>query len=257
MPSELIPTLPALSGALLVFARVAGIFTFLPVPGLRTGPDVPRLVLSLLVTGILFPLWPVPRTEDLTAGFLALAMFHEAAFGLTVGVALALLLEGMQMAAQIAGLQAGFSYASTIDPTTQADSSVLYVVMQLFSAVLFFALGLDRRVIAIVGASLRSSPPGAWQISHAAALAIPRLGSVMFSMGLRLAMPVVGFLLLVDIGCAIAGRLSAQLQLLSIAFPVKLLAGLALMALVLGAVPRLLESSAEPVLSLVARLVAR
>jgi flagellar biosynthetic protein FliR len=257
MPSELTPSLPALAGALLAFARVAGIFTFLPLPGLRSGPDVPRLALSLLLTGVLFPLWPVVRAANVTAGFLVLAMFHEVAFGLTIGVALALLLEGMQMAAQIAGLQAGFSYASTIDPTTQADSGVLYVFMQLFSAVLFFALGLDRRVIAIVGASLRSAPPGAWQLRAAAGEVIPRMGSIMFAMGLRLAMPVAGFLLLVDIGCAIAGRLSAQLQLLHIAFPAKLLAGLALVALMLVTVPQLLESSAEPVLSSVTRLLAR
>jgi len=247
----------ALAGALLVFVRIAGIFTFLPLPGLRTAPDVPRLFLSLCITGVLFPLWPVLRIDAITPGFLVLAMFHEAAFGLTIGVALALLLEGMQMAAQIAGLQAGFSYASTIDPTTQADSSVLYVFMQLFSAVLFFATGLDRRVIAIVGASLRSAPPGAWQLGGEAAEVIPRMGSIMFAMGLRLAMPVVGFLLLVDIGCAIAGRLSAQLQLLSIAFPAKLLAGLALVALVLVTVPQLLESYAGPVLSSVTRLVTR
>jgi len=249
--------LPALAGALLVFARVAGIFTFLPLPGLRTAPDVPRLFLSLCVTGVLFPLWPVVRTDAVTPGFLLAAMLHEAVFGLTIGVALALLLEGMQMAAQIAGLQAGFSYASTIDPTTQADSSVLYVFMQLFSAVLFFALGLDRRVIAVVGASLGSAPPGVWQLRGTAGEVIPRMGSIMFAMGLRLAMPVAGFLLLVDIGCAIAGRLSAQLQLLSIAFPAKLLAGLALVALVLATAPRLIESYAGTVFSSVTRLVTR
>jgi flagellar biosynthetic protein FliR len=257
MRSELTIGLPGIQAALLVFTRVAGIFTFLPLPGLRSAPDVPRLFLSLCVTGILFPLWPAPPAAAPTLGFLVIAMLHEVAFGVTIGVALAFLLEGLQMAAQIAGLQAGFSYASTIDPTTQADSSVLYVFMQLFSAVLFFALGLDRRVIAIVGASLKSAPPGAWQVTGAAGDAIARMGSAMFTMGLRLAMPVVGFLLLVDVGCAMAGRLSAQLQLLHIAFPAKLLAGLALLALVLSAVPQLMESCAAPVLASLERLVTR
>jgi len=257
MPSDPLIGPATLAGALLVFVRVAGIFTFLPLPGLRTAPDVPRLFLSLCITGVLFPLWPALRIAAITPGFLVLSLFREVAFGLTIGVALALLLEGMQMAAQIAGLQAGFSYASTIDPTTQADSSVLYVFMQLFSAVLFFALGLDRRVIAIVGASLRSAPPGVWQLGKTAGEVIPRMGSIMFAMGLSLAIPVAGFLLLVDIGCAIAGRLSAQLQLLSIAFPAKLLAGLALVALVMVAVPQLLESYAEPVLRSVTSLVTR
>ena len=257
MPIDAIVGIPALAGALLVFVRVAGIFSFLPLPGLRTAPDIPRLFLSLCITAVLFPVWPAVEAGGITPGFLIAAMLQEAAFGLTIGVALALLLEGMQMAAQIAGLQAGFSYASTIDPTTQADSSVLYVFMQLFSAVLFFALGLDRRVIAIVAASLRSAPPGVWQLRAAAGEAIPRIGSIMFTMGLRLAMPVAGFLLLVDIGCAIAGRLSAQLQLLSIAFPAKLLAGLALVALILASAPQLIESCAGPVFTSVARLVTR
>ena len=257
MPSDVPISLPAVEGALLVFTRVAGIFTFLPLPGLRTAPDAPRLVLSLCVTGILFPLWPAPSAMNSGWGFMVLAMFNEVAFGLTIGVALALLLEGLQMAAQIAGLQAGFSYASTIDPNTQADSSVLYVFIQLLSAVLFFAIGLDRRVIAIIGASLRAVPPGAWQVTGAVGDMIARMGSAMFSMGLRLAMPVVGFLLLVDIGCACAGRLSAQLQLLSMAFPAKLLAGFALMALILTAVPQLLESYAAPALAALARLVTR
>jgi len=257
MRSELTINLPAMQGALLVFTRVAGIFTFLPLPGLRTAPDVPRLFVSLCVTGILFPLWPAPPAAASTVGFLVTAMFNELAFGLTIGVALAFLLEGLQMAAQIAGLQAGYSYASTIDPNTQADSSVLYVFMQLLSAVLFFAIGLDRRVIAIVGASLQSAPPGAWQLTGAAGDTVMRMGSVMFTMGLRLAMPVVGFLLMVDVGCAMAGRLSAQLQLLSIAFPAKLLAGLALLALILTTVPQLMESYAVPVLASLARLVTR
>jgi flagellar biosynthetic protein FliR len=257
MRSELTINLPAMQGALLVFTRVAGIFTFLPLPGLRTAPDVPRLFVSLCVTGILFPLWPAPPAAASTVGFLLTAMFNELAFGLTIGVALAFLLEGLQMAAQIAGLQAGYSYASTIDPNTQADSSVLYVFMQLLSAVLFFAIGLDRRVIAIVGASLQSAPPGAWQLTGAAGDTVMRMGSVMFTMGLRLAMPVVGFLLMVDVGCAMAGRLSAQLQLLSIAFPAKLLAGLALLALILTTVPQLMESYAVPVLASLARLVTR
>jgi flagellar biosynthesis protein FliR len=54
-----------------------------------------------------------------------------------------------------------------------------------------------------------------------------------------------------------AGRLSAQLQLLSIAFPAKLLAGLALLALILTTVPQLMESYAVPVLASLARLVTR
>ena len=72
-------------------------------------------------------------------------------FGLTIGVAVAFLLEGIQLAAQIVGLQAGYSFASTIDPTTQADTTTLQIMAQLLAGLLFFALGLDRQVLRRAG----------------------------------------------------------------------------------------------------------
>src|SRR5436309_242592 len=104
---------------LLVLTRVSAVFTFLPFPGFRAGPDAARILLSLAVTTALFPVWP-HLTEAPTAGTLAFWIVQEVCLGLTVGVALSFLAEAAQVAAQVAGLQAGFSYASTIDPTTQA-----------------------------------------------------------------------------------------------------------------------------------------
>ena len=47
---------------------------------------------------------------------------------------------------------------------------------------------------------------------------------------MRLALPVVALLMLVDLALALLGRLNAQLQLLTLAFPAKMLAALLLLA---------------------------
>src|SRR5437868_4185482 len=92
---------------LLVLTRVSAVFTFLPLPGLRTGPDAPRVLFSIAVTMALFPVWPhLPQVPS--PGTLAFWMVQEASLGLTVGVALSFLAEAAQVAAQLAGLQAGF-----------------------------------------------------------------------------------------------------------------------------------------------------
>ncbi len=257
MPAELSLSLPLVAGFVLVFTRIAGIFTFLPLPGLKTGPDAPRLVLCLIVTSVLFPLWPRPPIAGNQTGLFTLWLFREFAFGLAIGTTLAFLLESFEIAAQVAGMQAGYAYASTIDPTTQADSSILYVFAQLFAVCVFFALGLDRRVIEIIGVSLKSAPPGSWQLSPAFGYAIARMGATMFSTGLQLAMPVLAFLLTVDIGFGIAGRISPQIQLLSMAFPVKMLGGLILFAFVLAMAPQVVTSRIATVFELLKGLVAR
>ncbi len=52
----------------------------------------------------------------------------------------------------------------------------------------------------------------------------------MFSTALRLAMPVLALMVLVDIALALLGRINAHLQLLTVAFPAKMLVTLGLLA---------------------------
>ena len=106
-----------------------------------------------------------------------------------------------------------------VDPSTQADSGILVVFAQLTAGLLFFALGLDREVIRAFARSLDAFPAGSFALAPAGAEQILRLASGMFSVGLRLAMPAMALLLLVDLALALLGRLNAQLQLLMLAFP--------------------------------------
>ena len=48
-----------LYGFLLVLARMAGVFTFLPLPGFKAGPDVAKIALALALTFGLYSRWPV------------------------------------------------------------------------------------------------------------------------------------------------------------------------------------------------------
>ena len=70
------------------------------------------------------------------------------------------------MGAQIISLQAGYSFATTIDPPSGADSSVLLSIAQLTSGLLFFATGLDRQVLMIFAQSLSLHPPGHLAVSR-------------------------------------------------------------------------------------------
>jgi flagellar biosynthetic protein FliR len=69
--------------------------------------------------------------------------------------------------------------------------------------------------------------------------ALIRLGAGIFTVGFRLALPAVALLMLVDIALALVGRVHAQLQLLTISFPVKMLAAVAVLAWTLTLFPRL------------------
>jgi flagellar biosynthetic protein FliR len=257
MPAELTLNLPRLYGFVLVLARVSGVIVFVPIPGISAGSAASRVVLTLALTIALSPVWPAPAIEGPGAATLMGWTAAEAGFGLTIGIAVAFLLEGVQMAAQMIGLQAGYSFASTIDPTTQADTTSLQLVTQLLAGSLFFAFGFDRQVIRILAKSFESTPGGTYVLNSSIVEAITRLGSSVFVTGLQLAAPVLALLLLLDIAFAVLGRLQTQLQLLSLSFSMKMLAGLVFLTVILSIFPVVFAKTGAATFHTLTRLLDR
>jgi flagellar biosynthetic protein FliR len=255
MPASLTLSAGTLFGFLLVLVRVAGALVFVPLPGFKGMPEAPRVVLAMGITVALFSRWPLIDSAQATPARLAGWILAEAALGIAVGVSLSIVLEAFAFAAQVLGLQAGYAYASTIDPNTEADSGVLLVFAQLMAGMLFFAAGLDRELIRLFALSLERVPVGRYSLTLSSAEAVVRLGASLFSVGLRLALPVVALLIMVDLALALLGRVNAQLQLLSLAFPAKMLTGLGLLAITAAMFPRILLELAGHAWTTVGRIL--
>jgi flagellar biosynthetic protein FliR len=240
MPIDLTLQTGTLFSFLLVLARVGGALVFVPWPGVQGASGPVRVAFTLGFTLALAPCWPAVDGASVTASGLAEWAAAEAVVGIAIGVPVAFVLESMMLAAQVLGLQAGYAYASTVDPNTQADSGVLLVFAELMGGLLFFALGLDRQVLRLFAESVEKVPMGVYRFGPPAAETLIRFGAGLFSVGLRLAMPVVALLLLVDVALALLGRLNQQLQLLSLAFPVKMLIALLVLTWTAPLFPRLL-----------------
>lgn len=258
MPGQLTLSIETLYGFLLVLTRVAATFIFVPLPQLRYSSSSARIVLSLAITMALQSVWPVIPVS-LDNGFVELwallgRMAVEAGFGISIGLVVALVGEALTLSMQILGIQAGYGYASTIDPNSEADSGVLVALAQLASWMLFLAFGMEQHVIRALARSLESYPAGAFVISPEARSAVLSLGTVVFTTALRLALPLIALLLLVDIAFALFGKLHAQLQLLSLAFPAKMLASLGMLALLSQVFPTIYEGIAAKGVTALSRL---
>ncbi|MCL6544853.1 MAG: flagellar biosynthetic protein FliR [Bryobacteraceae bacterium] len=248
MPVKLNFPLSSLLAFLAVLARVSGALAFVPLPGFRQGPQPARVVLALAMTVVLYPSWPSVEPDG-TPWRLISVLVLEAAVGIGFGLMASFLAEAFQLAAQAVGLQAGYAYASMVDPQTQADSGILLILAQLAAGLLFFAFGLDREVIRAFARSLETIPPGAWFPSGAVWEALARTSAAMFTTGVRLALPVLALLALTDLALALLGRVNAQLQLLTLSFPLKMLAALVAMAALAPVFVRVLGSYAGQVSS--------
>ena len=207
-------------------------------------PQPVRAILVLALTMSLYPVWPVVPGEPslLTyAGWLAV----EATFGLCIGLLVGFLSDAMLVFGQICGVQAGFSFASTIDPNTQADSPVLSAIAQSVAALLFVTLGLHRYIIRIFAESLQTHPPAQLVLNARwSDIIIHAAGSILV-IGLRLALPIVALMMIVDITLALLSRINPHLQLIHLSMPLKILASLATIAVLLTLFPVVYSEYAE------------
>jgi flagellar biosynthesis protein FliR len=234
-------------GFLLVFARVGGSFIFIPLPGVKNAAAPVRVVLVLAITMALCPFWPTITSEPSPLIYLEWVL-TEAAFGIGIGLLVGVMSESLILFGQISGLQAGYSFASTIDPNTQADSTVLITMAETLGSLMFMSLGLHRQVIRIFASSLSLHPPGKLIMSPRWSETVIHAVAILFSTGLRLALPVIALLMMVDVTLAMLGRINSHLQLHHLSLPLKMLAGLAILTILMTLMPPLYESIARQTL---------
>jgi len=242
-----------LADFLLVMARMGGIMSFLPIPGFKSGPQPARIIFSVCSAFLMLPVWAKYRGATAKPEYFLAGIAAEALLGIAIGLVVSYIFEILTMAAQSLSLQAGYGYATTIDPTTDADAGFLVVVAQLLAGLLFFALGFDRQVLAIVGRSFETAPPGAF-FSRPLAEDVVGAASTIFSTGLRLALPVIALLAMMDIALALIGRLNSHLQVTTMSFPIKMVAGLGLLTWIATLIPTVLQQAAQPLLRLVEQI---
>jgi flagellar biosynthetic protein FliR len=141
---------------------------------------------------------------------LTLAMIPgELLAGLLAGLAVALAFAAAQMAGEVAAQMIGLGFASV--PTAGGNVTVIAGLWTLLMWLAF--LGSDGHLV-LFGSLVAGQavlPPGAVSLERLAAL-----GTVMFAGGLRLALPVIGLLLLGNLLIAVATRSAPQLGAMAI-----------------------------------------
>jgi flagellar biosynthetic protein FliR len=255
MATELTLKIGTLYAFLLVLTRIAGIFVFVPLPGMQAGPQTARVLMATVVTLALFPAWPLIPSVGVSVGTMIGWIAAEAGLGIAVGVAVSFLSEMFQMGAQIIGLQAGYSFASTVDPTSGADTGVLISIAQTCAGLLFFATGLDRQILSAFAQSLITHPPGQISLTASMMNQLIQTSSLIFSTGLRIELPLLALLIMVDVAMALLARLNSQLQLITLTFPIKMLVSLALLGWLVLIFPRVFTQSSGQILRLVRGLL--
>ncbi len=237
-------------GVLLV--RPAALVAAAPPFGADYTPAWVKIGLSVVLALCVAPTVAVP---DITSGaMLAVAVGRELLIGVALAMAVRILVSGVELAGQLAGFQLGFAYAAAVDPQTGARNNVIASLYTNLSILSYLAIDGHHQLLRAVARSYALVPIGLGGVDASLGAMVARALGAIFVLGTQLAAPVVIVLLIVELGLGLVTRAAPALNMLIIGFPVRLLAGLLVLAATVSVVPALTHAAAPALLDLATRL---
>lgn len=233
---------------MMMFARIFGLLSIAPVYSSESVNFQLRVIITFLTSMILFPvagkfLHEVPNGM----GEFALIIFSEALIGILMGFLLTIIFSGFQMAGEYFSVQMGFGYTEVLDPVSQTSVPVISNLKNLMGVMVFISTGAYRVVIESVAYSfekiqiLNFTSKINQSILNNFEFAI----GAMFLVAFKIALPVMGILLLVTIAESIMGKVAPQLNIMQLSFPIKIIIGLFVLILIIPFIEKQMELSFE------------
>lgn len=213
--------------------RITSMLMTMPVFGTTLVPRRVRLYFALAITVVVAPvLPPMPQVNALDLSALLL-IGEQIIIGAMLGLFLQLFFQAFVIAGQILSIQMGMGFASMVDPTNGVSSAVIGQFFTMLVTLVFLGMNGHLVVIETLVESFTTMPVGSgllvsnfWELANG-------LGWVL-SAGLRIVLPAITALLVINIAFGIMTRAAPQLNIFSIGFPLTLVMGMGILWLTLA-----------------------
>ncbi len=196
---------------------------------------VPHRIRAAVVVALTALLTPVALSSQRHPHLTAAALASELLVGFAIGFGASILVGAAEQAGDAMAIQSGLSGMSILDPTGSEPLPVIGSFLRLFTITLLLTLNLHTVMITTLAESLHAVPLGAGLGLANGMRELVGLGATMFALGVRFAAPVIAVILIVNVSLAVMGRAAPQLNVLSVAFPMQIAAGLFALAAALPA----------------------
>ena len=216
--------------------RIGALFAAVPVFSNKQLSIKVKALLSLLIAFMISPLLgPMPGIEVFTPEFIYV-LFNQVAIGLVMGFSLQLVFGTLAIAGEMVGYSMKLGMAKMADPINGIQVPIVTTLYITLGMLVILALDIHLVMIQLLVESFTVFPVGMQGIDRDILWGIIGWGTRMYEMGLLMALPIVGSVLLLDIAQGVMQRAAQQLQIFAIGFPITLLAGMILIWITIPAV---------------------
>ncbi len=212
--------------------RVLALFTTAPIISEKQISTRVKIGLALLIAFLIAPSLPPVDIDIVTVSGLWLAL-QQILIGAAIGLTMQMIFAAVRTAGEIIGLQMGLSFATFVDPSGGPNMPVLARLLNVLMVLLFLAFNGHLWMISILADSFTVIPIGPEPLNGHGFLAIVKTGGIIFSHGLMLGLPIITLLLTLNITLGLLNRLTPQLSIFVVGFPLTLTVGMVAMSLLI------------------------
>jgi flagellar biosynthesis protein FliR len=232
MIAKLQPMLDHVMPWALVVFRIAGVLMLTPLLTSAMIPARAKALMAAMLGSAAYPMLsrslpPLPEVDVIGLIPMILA---EVLIGFVMGAIASLPLLMMELAGVLGGTTMGMGIAKVYNPETDFDVDLLGQLLFFIATSLFLTMGGLDGLFSAVLHSFERVPLGGFLTDHQPLGVFVGVLSSGFELGLRVAAPIVAIIFAMIIVLGLLGKTMPQLNVMSVGFSVKLLAGLAVLA---------------------------
>jgi flagellar biosynthetic protein FliR len=231
MPTIELAQIQALLAALFwPFVRIGACLMVAPVFGARFVPPRIRLLLSGLLALLVAPLVTRPTTALLSGDGIMITV-QQLMIGAVLGFTLQLVFDAMSLGGQLLANSMGLGFAFNIDPLRGVSTPALGELFILLGTLLFLSMNGHLALLQLLADSFRLLPVEGRGFDLADWRAIADWGGTLFAGALRIALPGLTALIVVNLAFGIVSRAAPAMNLFAVGLPITLVVGLAVVLL--------------------------
>ncbi len=207
------------------FCRILALISSAPLLGDKQVNSRVKIGLALAISALLTPLLPSSGIALFSPqGIITLC--SQLIIGIGLGWGMTLAFSAVRLAGEVAGLQMGLSFASFYDPSSHSSVSVLARIFYTLALLLFLSVDGHLWLLKILADTFTALPvsQSGWQPAFFSGLC--QAAGIIFSSALRLALPLIMLLLALNMTLGLVNRMSPQLSVFVVGFPLTLSIGI-------------------------------
>jgi len=184
-----------------------------------------KIVLSGMISWLVFPFLPEIHTE-LFSYFGFLLLLQQILIGIVLGFTAQLLFVTVNLAGEIIGLQMGLSFATFFNSSSHIGTSIISRLLNIFSLLFFLVFNIHLYLISILIDSFYSMPIDSYFLNVSIFFILLKFVSCIFLNSILFVLPIIIILLSISFVMSLLNRLSPQISIFSIGFPLNLIVGI-------------------------------